>query len=170
MSDTADNLQRLDALLRKKYPAAYATLRPGVPGRLSPKHPCAAWFEWKDGQDHSTEELLGMYRFIPLQEAQDYPREMRRGLWTNLLSAVVILVLVHKALYSWPLLMDASGAGFYFNRVRGKVYYQLEGEQDRYFASFDQFVEFLIEFASTERRGNNEMAEREVELLSRYTR
>ena len=69
---------------------------------------------------------------------------------------------------SWPLLIDASGAGYYFDTGRQTVLYRLEAEQDALFESFEKFVDYLVELSAMP-ADHQDFLETEQRLLVRYT-
>ena len=167
----ADKLQALDRTLRERHPALYATLRPGIP-RQSPFDDLRKWFAWRDGQGDGVAPFAGpllfeWHRVVQFYEGQAQRREMRRAAWTNPIRAVFFLTLGRALLRSWPLLLDASGAGYYFDTGRRTVVYRLEGEQDALFESFERFVDYLIELSALS-ADHQTFLETEQRLLQRY--
>jgi hypothetical protein len=167
----ADKLQTLDRALRERHPALYATLRPGA-ARQSKFDVLREWFAWKDGQGDGIASFAGpllfeWHRFIPFEEGQNQLRSTRRAAWTNPIRAVFFLTLGRPLLRSWPLLLDASGAGYYFDTGRRTVLYRLEGEQDALFESFERFIDYLVELSAVS-ADHQTFLEAEQRLLQRY--
>lgn len=166
-----DKLQTLDSRLREYHSELYATLQPGIDARV--KHDALRhWFAWKDGQDGGSapfggELFFGWHRFVPFAEGQHDVRAARRALWTNPIYAIFTLTVGRQLLRSWPLLIDASGAGYYFDTGKDTVLYRVEGDPDMYFSSFEQFVDFLAELSSSS-VSEHDFLEAESRLHRRY--
>lgn len=95
-------------------------------------------------------------------------RSMRKSAWTNPIRAVFFLTFGRHLLRSWSLLVDASGAGHYYDTGKRTVVYRLEGERDLFFKSFESFIDFLVELSALS-VGTQEFLEAEQRLLGRYT-
>jgi hypothetical protein len=168
----ADKLKALDRTLRDHQPALYDALKPGVEGRRIHSEALREWFAWKDGQGDGVAPFasplfFGWHRFVPYDEGQSHLRSMRRAAWTNPIRAVFFLTLGRHLLRSWPLLVDASGVGYYFDSGSQTVVYRLEGEADASFESFERFVDYLIELSGIS--ANQEtFLNAEHRLLERY--
>jgi hypothetical protein len=168
----ANKLQTLDHVLREHHEELYATLQPGVSEQI--KHgPLREWFAWKNGQNDGEAPyggalLSGWHRFVPLDEGQAELRAARRAVWRNPVYALFALTLGRKLLRSWPVLVDASGAGYYYHTGQNTVYYRVDGEPDMTFRSFENFVDFLIELSGV-RATELAFLEAESKLLERYT-
>jgi hypothetical protein len=167
----ANKLQTLDRVLREHHEALYATLQPGIAEQRK-YGPLREWFAWKNGQNDGEAPyggalLSGWHRFVPLEEGQAELRAARRALWRNPIYALFVFTNCRKLLRSWPLLVDASGAGYYYDTGKNTVYYRVEGDPEMIFPTFESFVDFLIELAGITA---TELAflEAESQLLERY--
>ena len=148
-----DKLRRLDGVLCEHHPALHATLQSGITAQ-SKFEMLRDWFAWKNGQSggnapFSGALFFGWHRFVPFEEGKHELQSARRSLWTNPIYAAFALTFGRQLLRSWPLLVDASGAGYYFDTGKRTVLYRVEGDPDICFDSFEDFVDFLIELSLT---------------------
>jgi len=165
-----EKLHQLDANLRRHHADVYETLYEGIDPHLREGDPCQAWFQWKNGQQSFICPLfIGRYRFVPFAEAQSQPRTMRRSIWRDPMGAIATLLFARRSLFSWPLLVDAAFDGYYFSRVSRRVFHKFKGERDRFFGSFELFVDLLIQLSDSPAQSSDQMAAREVDLLMRYS-
>ncbi len=164
-----EELLKLEHVLREKHQDIWESLRPGLENVSAPSADCATWFGWRDGQESSSgHTFLGSYRFVPYDEARDSPREVRDG--STLAQKVFLLIFARRSLYSWPLLIDGAGDGYYFSTMSHSVFYKFEGERDTVLSSFSVFVRILTSLASLGSPSEEELVEAELELLAQYSK
>ena len=167
----ADKLKQFDTALRERHSEFHTSLRPGLSRGISMSSSVGEWFAWRDGQPHDTTTLfLDTYRFVPLDEARMQARSARSAFLTSPIQAMALAVFARRMLYSWPLIVDGAGEGYFFSTVSRQVFYKFEGERDRAFSSFEAFLDLLIELATVSARTEQARIERELELIDEYAR
>ena len=167
----ATKIDQFDAALREHHDEFHTSLRPGVSPGVSLPRPVREWFAWRDGQSPEAETLfLDTYRLVPFEEARSQPRAARSNLVSSPAQAVAFVIFARRMLYSWPLLVDGSGEGYFFSRVSRRVFYRFQGERTRVFSSFERYLDFLIELAGVPASSTHARIERELELINQYAR
>jgi len=149
-----EKLATLDAILQQKHAKMYASLNKSKEVNSSLPAPLRDWYKWRDGQNQESENLFfDWYRFYSAEEARQR--------------------CCSQTEYSLPLLTDDAGLGYWFSTASHNVFYNWEECYDtsaRLFASFDSFIDFLIEFADSPQQSIGEVFDREENLLKKYTR
>ena len=148
-----EKITALDEALKRRHGEMYATLNKGREADSEILAPLGDWYAWRDGQPEETEKLFfDHYRFIPSEEAGR--------------------LYVRDTDYSLPLLTDEPGEGYWFSPRRQTVFYNASVFYDRddlQFASFESFVEYLIELAEIPVADIGEFIEAEEALIRKYT-
>lgn len=166
-----DQLEILEACLKRNYPAVHAELQPGISANSWRSSELNEWFAWRNGQPRESHEpLLWLYRFVGYEEACDTLKRLRRDLMGHPLNGLIILFLSTRLLYSIPLLIDHGGNGFYFDSLRNTVFYREHAERDRVFRRWDGFLAFLNELLEAQPSGQHLMFQRLAELLNVHTK
>jgi hypothetical protein len=164
----ASKIKQFDAALRDRHAEFHASLRPGVSPAFSIPGSVREWFAWRDGQSPDTETLfLDTYRLVPLEEARSQPRSARSTLFSSPAQAVAVVIFARRMLYSWPLLVDGAGEGYFFSTLSRRVFYRFQGERVRVFPSFEAYLDFLIKLAAGKPSALGRI-ERELELIDEY--
>jgi hypothetical protein len=167
----AAKIKQFDEALRDHHAEFHASLRHGVSPGFSVASPVREWFGWRDGQSLDAETLfLDTYRFVPLEEARAQARSARSSLFRSPAQGVALVIFARRMLYSWPLLVDRVGEGYFFSIVSRRVFYRFQGERVRVFPSFEGYLDFLIELAAVSARSVQARIERELELIDEYAR
>jgi hypothetical protein len=167
---------RIDVLrevVRVRHPEVHASLQQNKEDCSGIAGPLLDWYQWQNGQEKETQvPFLNWYRFISLQEAQQQLKRDRDYLGFVPACSVGEAMQMdseERMLYSLPLLQDDAGEGYYFCTLSHRAYYMLYGKEDRFFAFFDSFVDFLIELATSPFEDIFELLGAEWTLLDRYT-
>lgn len=151
---STEKFAALDAILQQKHAEMYASLNKGKDANSSLPASLREWYKWQDGQNRESENLLfDWYRFYSSEEARQR--------------------CVSQTEYSLPLLTDDVGLGYWFSTLSHNVFYNCEECYDtsaQLFASFDSFIDFLIEFADSPQQSISDVFDREEKLLAKYTR
>lgn len=167
----ADKLKQFDTALQKRHSEFHASLRPGVSGGLALRGAVGEWFGWRDGQlPEATTLFVDAYRFVPLDEARMQARSARAALFMDPLQGLALALFSRRMLYSWPLMVDGAGEGYFFSTISRRIFYPFEGESDRVFPSFETFLDFLLELAAVSGRTLHARIEREMALMDEYAR
>jgi hypothetical protein len=166
-----DKITQFDTALRQRHSEFYTSLQPGVSLGFPIPSSVREWFAWRDGQSPDAEALfLDTYRFVSLEEVRSQARSARSNLFTSPVQAVSLVIFARRMLYSWPLLVDRAGEGYFFSTFSRRVFYRFQGETDRMFASFERYLDFLIELATVSAPSEQARIERELALLDEYAR
>lgn len=164
-------IEEFDTVLRTQHPALHASLQPGVSPTFWLPGPIGAWFAWRNGQpSDESPQFLDAYRFVPIAEAREQVRQARMCLFSSPIQGIALAVFARRMLYSWPLLVDVAGDGYFYSTISRRVFYKCEGEQDIVFPSFVRFVECLIELATLTEQSGITRYEREFEVIDAYAR
>lgn len=171
MPTIKNQLETLDSLLSRNYPAVHVDLRDGVVAHSWRSSELNDWFAWRNGQSRESREvLLWLYRFIGYEEGRDSLRMLRRELIAHPLNGLIILFLSTRLLYSVPLLIDHGGNGFYFDCIRNTIFHREHAERDRVFSDWNGFLVFLNELLETRPKGQSQMFQRMADLMNQHTR
>ena len=97
-------------------------------------------------------------------------RSARSGIRTHPLQTLFLAIFARRTLYSWPLLVDGAGDGYFYSTLSRRVFHRFEGERDPFFPSFEGFVDFLVQLANMKETSVEGRIERELELLDQSAR
>jgi hypothetical protein len=131
-----DIIQRLEVQLREKHPDFYAGLRRGRESAQMAPSELRALYSWRDGQEGEA-EFLRHLRFLGLDEAAERVAEAKRG---TIFQKILSQVFAGRILRSYPLLVDISGGGYYFDPRQKNVFLAEEGEKHQEIGDVDRFL------------------------------
>ena len=165
-----DQLAELDEVLRERHAETYDALQPGLslpgkPGAID------RWFGWRNGEpmEHDGDRwFLDMYRFVSKEEGVGRARQARRLVLVHPLQAAALAVFARRMFYSWPLVIDAAGDGYYYHTRRRTVFYTFEGERDILLRSVSDFIEIVTRLAASGLHDVRSVVEFEYELLQQH--
>ena len=131
-----DLIKQLEESLLKGHRAFLETLNTGRQlGQEIPKE-IRALYLWHDGQQGESEFLRDL-RFISFNEAAERASEAKRG---SIFQKILSRLFAGRILRSYPLLVDISGGGYYFDPLKRNVFLAEEGETHLEIGDFQAFL------------------------------
>lgn len=129
-------IHRLEVELREKHQLFFAGLRQGRESvRMAPRE-LQALYNWRDGQQGES-EFLRHLRFVGLDEATARVAEAKGG---TVVQKILSRVFAGRILRSYPLLVDISGGGYYFDPRQRNVFLAEEGEKHQEIGDVARFL------------------------------